>query len=105
MSAWRGDGACDVRYDDGDEQWEPLGTRTQFKWAGERQESAGGAASGIMMHQGEASMAVQAAEREAPVPSKPKYKRMLSEKSQLAGLPEAKHSISNDDVAQDVELD
>ena len=32
-----------VRYDDGDEQWEPLGTRTQYKWTSERGAEEAGA--------------------------------------------------------------
>ena len=73
-----------VLYDDGDEQWEPLGTRVQYKWTSER------------LTETQPTPTNQPGA--PPIPSRPKPKRMLSEKSTLAAMPEAKHSTSRDDV-------
>ena len=98
-----------VRYDDGDEQWEPLGTRTSFKWTSERPAASpqGFVSSSSMpspSQGGDASTQPQASASAAEPPPAapplrpPKNKRMLSGKSFLAALPEAKSQSSRDDI-------
>ena len=55
-----------VIYDDGDEQWEPLGSRTQFKWAGERVASDGGAKAKSGSKRGSARKAVRKPRPQTP---------------------------------------
>ena len=77
-------GDCHVRYDDGDEQWEPLGTRTKFKWAGERLARIH-SGSDQVRHSGGGSAAAAEVAAQAALPEL-EYNRMLSETS-LAALP------------------
>ena len=90
-----------VVYDDGDDQWEPLGSRTRFRWTSER------AARAVEWHQQSTAGAsiststVRPADMAASPPqggasSRPNCKRMLSEKSHLAALPDAKHAFADD---------
>ena len=72
-----------VLYDDGDEQWEPLGSRMPFRWVSDRVlERLPSAAS--------PGSSTAAAPITPPVP--PRAKRALSERSHLVALPEAKAS-------------
>ena len=81
-----------VIYDDGDEQWEPLGSRTPFRWSGDRLPSAPshGSSSGEALS--------------PPGRAPPRPKRALSERSHLIALPEAKaSSCSNSNVEIDLQ--
>ena len=81
-----------VVYDDGDEQWEPLGSRTPFRWSGDRLPSAPshGSSSGEALS--------------PPGRAPPRPKRALSERSHLIALPEAKaSSCSNSNVEIDLQ--
>ena len=78
-----------VTYDDGDEQWEPLGSRTRFKWAGER-----------VLGAPPILGAISPPGRSGTSPSR--FKRMLSEKSALAPLPDAKHLEHDPHAERDI---
>ena len=91
-----GEDAGDYRvlYDDGDELWEPLGSRTPYKWAGgrvlERLPCAPSPGSG-----GGAIGDASSSQQPTTPPNRPRQpKRVLSERSHLVALPEAKASAT-----------
>ena len=104
-------GDYQVMYDDGDEQWEPLGSRAPYRWVSERlarqsppppPSSSPGASS--------SSATSPCSPGHTTPPPRPACKRMLSEKSHFAALPQAKGATKHDDsdteagTADDVEL-
>lgn len=81
----RDTGDFQVIYDDGDEQWEALGSRTPFRWVNEPSSLPGSVTS-----PGGASESSGSSPGPPPPPAR--FKRMLSEKSTFAAMPEAKHA-------------